>query len=55
MNPPLDPRDKIADTEAPAERGHAVWKRAKVERGLAEAKDCGAMIPVEQILRLLQA
>lgn len=51
MKPALEPRDKVAETNAPAEHGHAAWKRAKVERGLAQAKDRDAMIPVERILR----
>jgi hypothetical protein len=51
MKPAADPRDKVAESEAPAERGHAAWKRAKVERGLVQAKDRDAMIPAERILR----
>ena len=51
MKPCLDPRNKVAESDAPAERGHAAWKRAKVERGLAQAKDRDAMIPAEKILR----
>jgi hypothetical protein len=51
MKPAIDPRDKVAETDASAERGHAAWKRAKVVRGLAQAKDREAMIPVERILR----
>ena len=51
MKPAIDPRDKITEGDAPAERGHASWKRAKVERGLAQSKDRDAMIPVERILR----
>ncbi|MDT8760304.1 hypothetical protein MZO42_16505 [Sphingomonas psychrotolerans] len=54
MKPAIDPRDKIEDADAPAEPGHAAWKRAKVERGLAEAQDRSAMIPVEQVLRDLK-
>jgi hypothetical protein len=47
MKPATDPREK---TDAPVERSYAAWKRAKVERGLAQAKDRTAMIPVEQIV-----
>lgn len=50
MRPTTDPRDKIEETDAPAERGYEAWKRAKVERGLAQARDREAMIPVERIL-----
>lgn len=31
------------------EPGYAAWKRAKIERGLAQARDRSAMIPVEQV------
>lgn len=51
MKPATDPRDKIAETDAPVERGYEAWKRAKVERGLEQARDRGKMIPVEQLLR----
>ena len=51
MKPALDPRDKVAEGEGPAETGHAAWKRAKVERGLAQTKDRDAMIPAKRILR----
>ena len=51
MKPALDPREKIAESDTSFEQGHAAWKRAKVERGLAQAKDRKAMIPVERILR----
>jgi len=51
MKPVLDPRDKVAEGDTPTEPGHAAWKRAKVERGLAQAKDRDAMIPAERILR----
>jgi hypothetical protein len=54
MKPATDPRDKVADVEGTAERGYEAWKRAKVERGLAQAQDRAAMIPVEQVLRDLK-
>jgi len=50
MKPANDPRGKVAESDAPAERGHAAWRRTKVERGLAQAKDRSAMIPAERIL-----
>lgn len=50
MKPVADLHDKVEETDDPAERGYAAWKRAKVERGLAQAKDRGAMIPVERIV-----
>ena len=39
------------DKVRPVERGHDSWKRAKIERGLAQAQDLSAMISVEQVLR----
>jgi hypothetical protein len=46
-------KDKLADTGGSVERGHAAWKRAKIERGLAEAQDRSRLIPAEQLLREL--
>lgn len=54
MKPAVDPRDKVEDADAPVERGYDAWKRAKVERGLTQAQDRGAMIPVEQVLHDLK-
>lgn len=54
MKPAVDPRDKIEDADAFAERGYDAWKRTKVERGQAQAQDRGSMIPVEQVLRDLK-
>lgn len=54
MKPAIDPRDKVEDADAPAERGYVAWKRAKVERGMAQAQDRATMIPVEQVLRDLK-
>ena len=51
MKATVDSQEKVAESDAPAERGHAAWKRAKVERGLNQAKDRDAMIPAERILR----
>lgn len=50
MKPVADPRLKIDETDGPVERGYDAWKRAKIERGLAQAQDRGAMIPVETLL-----
>jgi hypothetical protein len=33
------------------ERGYDAWKRAKIARGFAQARDRSTMIPVEQVLR----
>ncbi len=33
------------------ERSYDAWKRAKIERGLVQARDRSAMIPIEQVLR----
>ena len=33
------------------ERGYDDWKRAKIERGLIQARDRSGMIPVEEVLR----
>jgi hypothetical protein len=54
MKPAVDPRDKTEEADTPVERGYDAWKRAKVERGLAQAQDRSAMIPVEQVLRDLK-
>lgn len=54
MKPAVDPRDKTEEVDAPVERGYDAWKRAKVERGLAQARDRSVMIPVEQVLRDLK-
>ncbi len=49
-----------ADDELPddngevIEPGYAVWKRAKIERGLEQARARSAMIPVEQVWRDLK-
>ncbi|HXH17048.1 MAG TPA: hypothetical protein VNJ10_13050 [Sphingomonas sp.] len=43
----MNERDKVRLVD----RGYDAWKRAKIERGLAQAQDRSAMIPVEQVLR----
>jgi hypothetical protein len=37
----------------PKDHGYEAWKRAKIERGLAQSRDRAAMIPVETVLRNL--
>lgn len=54
MKPVIDPRDKIEGADILIERGYDAWKRAKVERGLAQAQDRSVMIPVQQVLRDLK-
>ncbi len=46
-----DPQDKLAEQHGAAERGHEAWKRAKIERGLAQAQDRASLIPMDRILR----
>ena len=43
------PAHKIADTGETSEHGHAVWKLAKVERGLAQTEDRASLIPAEKV------
>lgn len=51
MTMKLAAKDKLTEADAPTERGYAAWKRAKIERGLAQAQDRDRMIPVEQVMR----
>lgn len=51
LKPAVDPRDKVEDADTPVEHGYDAWRRAKVERGLAQAQGRNAMISVEQELR----
>ncbi|MEG3163256.1 hypothetical protein U1701_01480 [Sphingomonas sp. PB2P19] len=51
MKPVVDEQEKLGDAGGPPERGYDAWKRAKIERGLAQSRDRSAMIPVEQVLR----
>ena len=53
MKPVVDEQEKLDETGGPPERGYDAWKRAKIERGLAQSQDRDAMIPVEQVLRNL--
>lgn len=50
MKPLADPRLKTEETDGPVERGYAAWKRAKIDRGITQAQDRSAMIPVEAII-----
>ncbi|MEG8043496.1 hypothetical protein QP164_12480 [Sphingomonas sp. LR59] len=36
-----------------AQRDYDAWKRAKIERGMVQARDRSMMIPIEQVLREL--
>jgi hypothetical protein len=42
---------KVAETGDTPEPGYDGWKRAKVERGLAQAEKRDRMIPAEQVWR----
>lgn len=54
MKPVLPDRDKLDVEGGVAEAGYIDWKRAKVEKGLAQSRDRSAMIPVEQVWRDLK-
>lgn len=45
---------KTADQPGEPERGNEVFKRAKVERDLAEARDRKAMIPAERVWDIVE-
>lgn len=47
----IAPDEKLAEDGPVAEVGYDAWARAKIERGMAQARDRDAMIPVEQVLR----
>jgi hypothetical protein len=51
MRNPRSLDDKLNEAGGAPERGHAAWKRAKVEAALEQSRDRGAMIPVEKLLR----
>lgn len=42
---------KITDEQGSVEKGYPAWKRAKVERGLTQAKDRDSLIPAQQVWR----
>ncbi len=57
--PMFDRMATRADHETPGDGeaiglGYAEWKHAKIERGLEQAQDRSAMIPVEQVWRDLK-
>jgi len=54
MKPTAPLTDKLSDETGATERGYDAWKCAKIERGLAQAKNRAAMIPVEQVLDTLK-
>jgi F0F1-type ATP synthase epsilon subunit len=47
----VDEMEKLEADPGGVEHGYDSWKRAKIERGLIQAQDRSAMIPVEQVLR----
>ncbi|HEU0065611.1 MAG TPA: hypothetical protein VFQ57_00055 [Sphingomonas sp.] len=47
----VDAREKLEDAAGAIDGGYAAWKRAKIERGLAQSQDRDALIPIEQLLR----
>ena len=51
MKPNRPADDKLRETGGAPERGHADWKRAKIERGIEQAKDRTKMNSAEQVLR----
>ena len=52
MAPQVEARDKLeVGDDGPVDRGYDGWKRAKVQRGLVQARDRSTMIPAEQVLR----
>lgn len=44
---------QATESEQLARRDYGAWKRAKIERGMAQARDRSVMIPIEQVLREL--
>jgi len=51
MDRPSASRAKPIDPDQEREPGYAAWKRAKVERALAEAKNRDGMIPAPHVWR----
>lgn len=51
MKTKLAAADKVTNAPGETECGYAAWKQAKVARGMAQAKNREAMIPMEQVLR----
>ena len=54
MKPTASLADKLDDDIGVTEPGYEAWKRAKVERGIAQAKNRAAMTPAEQVLDTLK-
>ena len=46
-----NPHVKVGEHDGAVERGHEAWKRAKIERGMAQAQDRDSLIPMDRILR----
>ena len=53
MRPDVPLREKISDVDGPKDHGYDAWKRAKVERALAQSQDRSSMIPAEKVWREL--
>ncbi len=49
------PPEKVSDTGDVPVRGHAAWKRAKVQSGLAQSEDRASLIPADKVWRELDA
>lgn len=49
MKATIDQRVKLESDGGTPDAGHAAWMRVKIERGLAQAMDRDAMIPIEHI------
>lgn len=48
MKPMLPDRDKLDAAAGPVDAGYVEWKRAKIQKGLAQRDDRAAMISFEQ-------
>ena len=51
MKDDIDRRDKVGNSTCPVEHGYDAWKRAKVEHGLAQARDRASLMPIGEVLR----
>lgn len=51
MKAQMPPTDEATRTGLARELGYDAWKRAKIERAVAEAKKREAMVPAEQVWR----
>lgn len=46
-----DARDKIEPESGSVDRGHDIWARTKIERGLDQSRERETMIPLERVRR----